>query len=105
VGVGDGFTVGRALTKEGFVPFDTCEWEMCSGSITNERGEVVFEQRDVEMPKFWSQMATNVVVSKYFRGTLGADDRESTVRQLIGRVFRSMVGWGRDGGLFATATD
>jgi len=102
---GDGITVERYFTKEGVDPFDTCEWEMRSASITNERGEVVFEQRDVEMPKFWSQMATNVVVSKYFRGTLGADDRESSVRQLIGRVVRSMVGWGRDGGYFATATD
>jgi ribonucleoside-diphosphate reductase alpha chain len=102
---GDGITVERYFTKEGVDPFDTCEWDMRSASITNERGEVVFEQRDVEMPKFWSQMATNVVVSKYFRGTLGAPDRETSVRQLIGRVVRSMVGWGRDGGYFATATD
>ncbi|MFA6958938.1 MAG: vitamin B12-dependent ribonucleotide reductase [Thermoanaerobaculia bacterium] len=102
---GDGITVERYFTKEGVDPFDTCEWEMRSASITNERGEVVFEQRDVEMPKFWSQMATNVVVSKYFRGTLGAADRETSVRQLIGRVVRSMVGWGREGGYFATATD
>ncbi|MGK2858309.1 MAG: vitamin B12-dependent ribonucleotide reductase [Thermoanaerobaculia bacterium] len=100
-----GITVERYFTKEGVDPFDTCEWEMRGASITNERGEVVFEQRDVEMPKFWSQMATNVVVSKYFRGTLGEPDRESSVRQLIGRVVRSIVGWGRDGGYFATAAD
>ncbi|MBI2212008.1 MAG: vitamin B12-dependent ribonucleotide reductase [Acidobacteria bacterium] len=102
---GDGITVERHFTKEGVDPFDTCEWEMRSASITNERGEVVFEQRDVEMPKFWSQMATNVVVSKYFRGTIGAPDRESSVRQLIGRVVRSMVVWGHEGGYFASATD
>ncbi len=102
---GDGITVERYFTNEGVDPFDTCEWEMRSASITNERGEVVFEQRDVEMPKFWSQMATNVVVSKYFRGTLGATDRETSVRQLIGRVVRSMVGWGHEGGYFATAAD
>jgi ribonucleoside-diphosphate reductase alpha chain len=102
---GDGITVERYFTKEGVDPFDTCEWEMRSASITNERGEVVFEQRDVEMPKFWSQMATNVVVSKYFRGTIGSPDRESSVRQLIGRVVRSMVVWGHEGGYFAASTD
>src|SRR5438270_2645199 len=78
---------------------------MRSALITNERGEVVFEQKDVEMPKFWSQMATNVVVSKYFRGHIGASDRESSVRQLIGRVVRTITQWGREGGYFATEED
>src|SRR5512145_1100525 len=100
-----GIEVQRYFTRPGIDVYDTCEWELRSAVITNERGEVVFEQRDVEMPKFWSQMATNVVVSKYFRGTIGSADRESSVRQLIGRVVRSMVVWGRDGGYFATASD
>ncbi|HWW61456.1 MAG TPA: vitamin B12-dependent ribonucleotide reductase, partial [Thermoanaerobaculia bacterium] len=66
---------------------------------------VVFEQKDVEVPKFWSQMATNVVVSKYFRGHLNTADRETSVRQLIGRVVRTMTEWGREGGYFATPED
>ncbi|HEX7137049.1 MAG TPA: vitamin B12-dependent ribonucleotide reductase [Vicinamibacterales bacterium] len=100
-----GITVERVFTKPGVDVFDTCEWEMRSAVITNERGEVVFEQKDVEMPKFWSQMATNVVVSKYFRGHLGTADRETSVRQLIGRVVRTITQWGREGGYFATEAD
>src|SRR5579872_1401372 len=69
-----GISIERYFTKPGVDPFDTCEWELRSAVITNERGEVVFEQKDVEMPKFWSQMATNVVVSKYFRGHIGTPD-------------------------------
>src|SRR5260370_6064612 len=100
-----GIAVERFFTKPGIDVFDTCEWEMRSAVIANERGEVVFEQKDVEMPKFWSQMATNVVVSKYFRGHLGTPDRETSVRQLIGRIVRTMTGWGREGGYFATEAD
>src|SRR5437870_5491039 len=100
-----GIEVERFFTKPGIDVFDTCEWEMRTAIITNERGEVVFEQKDVEMPKFWSQMATNVVVSKYFRGHIGTEDRETSVRQLIGRVVRTMTQWGREGGYFATAED
>jgi ribonucleoside-diphosphate reductase alpha chain len=100
-----GIRVERTFTKAGVDVYDTCEWEIRSAVITNERGEVVFEQRDVEMPKFWSQMATNVVVSKYFRGHLGSPDRESSARQLIGRVVRTIVGWGRAGGYFASEED
>jgi ribonucleoside-diphosphate reductase alpha chain len=100
-----GITIERYFTRAGVDPFDTVEWDRRSAVITNEKGEVVFEQRDVEMPKFWTQMATNVVVSKYFRGHLGSPDRESSVRQLIGRVVRSMTQWGREGGYFATPAD
>ncbi|HEU4786964.1 MAG TPA: vitamin B12-dependent ribonucleotide reductase, partial [Gemmatimonadaceae bacterium] len=100
-----GVEIARYFTKPGVDVFDTCEWELRSAVITNERGEVVFEQKDVEMPKFWSQMATNVVVSKYFRGHLGTHDRETSVRQLIGRVVRTMTQWGREGGYFATEED
>jgi ribonucleoside-diphosphate reductase alpha chain len=100
-----GITVERYYTRPGVDVYDTCEWETRSAMIANERGEAVFEQKDVEMPKFWSQMATNVVVSKYFRGHLGTPDRETSVRQLIGRVVRTIVGWGRHGGYFATEAD
>src|SRR5579859_5710548 len=100
-----GIVVERFFTKPGIDVFDTCEWEMRTAAITNERGEVVFEQKDVEMPKFWSQMATNVVVSKYFRGHIGTPERESSVRQLIGRVVRTITGWGREGGYFASEAD
>ncbi|HVR41140.1 MAG TPA: vitamin B12-dependent ribonucleotide reductase, partial [Thermoanaerobaculia bacterium] len=100
-----GIEIERYFTKPGVDVYDTCEWELRSAVITNERGEVVFEQKDVEMPKFWSQMATNVVVSKYFRGHLGTPDRETSVRQLIGRVVRTMTEWGREGGYFATPED
>src|SRR3989442_5860119 len=100
-----GIEVERFFTKPGIDVFDTCEWELRTAVITNERGEVVFEQKDVEVPKFWSQMATNVVVSKYFRGHLGTPDRETSARQLIGRVVRTMTQWGREGGYFATEAD
>src|SRR5438874_5541265 len=100
-----GITVERWFTKPGVDVYDTCEWDTRSAVITNERGEVVFEQKDVEMPKFWSQMATNVVVSKYFRGHIGTPDRETSVRQLIGRVVHTITQWGREGGYFATVED
>src|SRR4051794_39446431 len=100
-----GIAIDRWFTKTGVDVYDTCEWETRSAVITNERGEIVFEQKDVEMPKFWSQMATNVVVSKYFRGHIGTPDRESSVRQLIGRVVRTITQWGREGGYFASETD
>ncbi|MEK6375345.1 MAG: vitamin B12-dependent ribonucleotide reductase [Acidobacteriota bacterium] len=102
---GGGIEVERHFTKPGVDVYDTCEWELRSAVITSETGGVVFEQKDVEMPKFWSQMATNVVVSKYFRGHIGEPDRESSVRQLIGRVVRTITGFGREGGYFATEAD
>jgi ribonucleoside-diphosphate reductase alpha chain len=102
---GGGIEVARYYTKAGVDVYDTCEWELRSAVITNEKGEVVFEQKDVEMPKFWSQMATNVVVSKYFRGHIGTPERETSVKQLIGRVVRTMTQWGREGGYFATEAD
>ena len=100
-----GIEIGRFFTKPGVDVYDTTEWEMRSAAITSESGGIVFEQKDVEMPKFWSQMATNVVVSKYFRGHVGTPDRETSVRQLIGRVVRTITGWGREGGYFASEED
>ena len=95
----------RYFTTPGVDPFDTVEWELRNAVISNEKGEKVFEQKDVEMPKFWSQTATNVVVSKYFRGQIGTPDRERSVRQLIGRVADTIAAWGRGKGYFAAEED
>jgi len=92
----------RYFTKAGVPAFDEVQWETRSASITNEKGEVVFEQHDVEIPSTWSQVATNVVVSKYFRGVIGTPDRERSVKQLIGRVVRTIHGWATQQGYFAT---
>jgi ribonucleoside-diphosphate reductase alpha chain len=100
-----GLTISRHFTTPDIDPFDTVEWEMRSATIANEKGENVFEQNDVEIPKTWSQLATNVVVSKYFRGHVGTPERENSVRQLIGRVVARIREWGEEGGYFATEED
>ncbi len=100
-----GLTVERYFTKPGADPFDEVDWDLRHAVIGNEKGGIVFEQKDVEVPKFWSQTATNVVASKYFRGTLGTPERERSVRQLIGRVTRTIAGWGRGQGYFASEED
>jgi ribonucleoside-diphosphate reductase alpha chain len=102
---GRGLTVDRRFVPAGVNPYDEVEWEVRSAVIQGEGGEIVFEQRDVEVPKAWSQLATNVVVSKYFRGPLGTPQRERSVRQLIGRVVRTIVEWGDAQGYFATEAD
>ncbi|PYS97117.1 MAG: intein-containing adenosylcobalamin-dependent ribonucleoside-diphosphate reductase, partial [Acidobacteria bacterium] len=101
----DGLRIERYFTRPGVDPFDEIEWETRNALIANEKGEIVFEQRDVEIPKFWSQTATNVVASKYFRGTLGTASRERSVKQLIGRVVRTLGGWGRAQGYFDSEAD
>jgi ribonucleoside-diphosphate reductase alpha chain len=100
-----GIQVERRFTREGVHPFDEVTWEQRTAAIGNEKGETVFEQKDCEMPTFWSQMATNVVVSKYFRGKLGTPGRENSVKQMISRVADTIAKWGREGGYFATETD
>jgi ribonucleoside-diphosphate reductase alpha chain len=100
-----GLAFTRFFTEAGVDPFDEVEWEIRAAVITNERGEVVFEQRDVEIPSFWSQQATNIVVSKYFRGQIGAPERERSVRQLIGRVVDTITGWARSNRYFASEED
>ena len=102
---GIGITFARVFSRADVDPFDEIEWETRAAVIGNERGEVVFEQRDVEMPKAWSQQATNIVVSKYFRGQIGSPIRERSVRQLIGRVVDTINRWAEDGGYFATPED
>ncbi|HWM91449.1 MAG TPA: vitamin B12-dependent ribonucleotide reductase [Thermoanaerobaculia bacterium] len=101
----NGLSFQRFYTTPGVSPFDTVEWELRDAVISSEKGEKVFEQKGVEFPKFWSQTATNVVVSKYFRGQLGTPERERSVRQLISRVSDTITEWGRDGGYFASAED
>ncbi len=100
-----GLRVPRRWSRPTVSPFDEIQWELRAAAIGNEKGEVVFEQKDVEMPAFWSQLATNVVVSKYFRGTLGTPQRERSVKQLIGRVANTITDWGVKDNYFATVED
>ena len=102
---GVGIAFPRVFSRAGIDPFDDVEWETRSAIIGNDRGEVVFEQRGVEIPKPWSQQATNIVVSKYFRGQLGSPSRERSVRQLIGRVVDTIDRWADEGDYFATPED
>ena len=95
----------RHFSRAGSDPFDEIEWESRSAVIGNEQGEVVFEQRDAEVPVFWSQQAANIVVSKYFRGVLGTPEREHSVKQLIGRVVDTITGWARKDRYFAGDAD
>ena len=87
-----GMPVARYFTRPNVDPFDEVEWELRTAAITGESGKVYFEQKDVEVPKKWSQMATNVVVQKYFRGAIGTPSREKSVRQLISRVADTIAG-------------
>src|SRR5262245_44885377 len=82
----EGLSVPRFFTTAGRDPFSEVEWELRTAAITGESGKVYFEQKDVEIPRSWSQTATNVVVQKYFRGLVGTPQRERSVRQLISRV-------------------
>jgi ribonucleoside-diphosphate reductase alpha chain len=103
-------TVGRIrlerfFTEPGTDPFAKVEWERRAAVIAGEDGRVVFEQNDVEVPRAWSQTATNVVVSKYFRGPIGTPRRENSVRQLILRVVDTITGWGERDGYFASTEE
>ncbi len=102
---GRGMTVERRYTTAGVDPFDAIEWELRSATIINDKGETLFRQDDCEVPRAWTQLATNVVVSKYFRGGMGTPDREHSVRQLIGRVANTITGWGIKDAYFATDED
>lgn len=98
IGYQHGPLIERFFTRPGVHPFDEVEWERRTARILGSDGTVVFEQTDVEFPKFWSQLATDIVAQKYFRGRLGSPEREQSVRQLIGRVVRTLTEWGiRDG--------
>ena len=102
----DGLTFTRYFTSEGLHPFDDVSWEVRDAVIPNyKEGGNAFEQRDVEFPASWSQNATNIVAQKYFRGTLGTPQRESSVRQLAGRVVDTIARWGQKNGYFASDAD
>src|SRR5215468_1593526 len=94
-----------AKLEPGKTPYDEVAWELRTASIGNDKGAVIFEQRDVEVPADWSQTATNIVVSKYFYGKVGSPERETSVRQLVGRVADTISGWGRDQNYFRTPED
>ena len=105
VAASGGLTIRRYFTKPGTHPFDEIEWELRTAVISNEKGEKIFEQKNVEIPKSWSMTATNVVVSKYFHGLIGTPERETSVRQLVDRVAKTATTWGRKGKYFASEDD
>src|SRR4051812_18135677 len=92
--------VRRYFTIPGRDPFDEIEWELRDALIPGKE-RPVFEQKGVEFPKFWSQTATNIVAQKYFRGRMSSPERETSVKQMIGRVVGTAGAWGREGGYFA----
>jgi ribonucleoside-diphosphate reductase alpha chain len=96
-----GLKLQRYFTAPGDDGFANVEWELRTAAITGENGKMVFEQKDVEVPKSWTQTATNVVVQKYFRGIIGTPGRERSVRQLISRVADTITNWGQKDGYFA----
>src|SRR6266852_4240251 len=100
-----GLNFKRYFTDGRISPFDAVEWERRVAQIGNEKGQVIFRQENVEVPKTWSQTATNIVASKYFHGKLDTPERESSVRQLISRVVDTIVGWGEQSGYFAPSTN
>ncbi|MBS3059925.1 MAG: vitamin B12-dependent ribonucleotide reductase [DPANN group archaeon] len=102
---GNGVTFERVFTKPGVHPYDEIEWEPRDAVIKNERGDEVFKQTGVEVPKFWSQTATNIVAQKYFKGILGTTTREYSAKQLIDRVAITITNWGRKDGYFQTSED
>ncbi|HET8955016.1 MAG TPA: vitamin B12-dependent ribonucleotide reductase, partial [Solirubrobacterales bacterium] len=99
-----GLSIERRFSTPGVHPFDQIEWEIRDAVIGNPESPA-FEQRGVEFPVNWSQNATNIVAQKYFRGQLGSPERESSVKQMIGRVAGTISNWGREGGYFASEED
>lgn len=100
-----GLNIERLFTRNGIDPFDSVEWELRKASIRNDKGEAIFEADDVEVPKSWSMLATNVVTSKYFYGSAETSFQEKSVRQLIHRVARAIADWGLSDGYFASGED
>src|SRR5215212_3818272 len=99
-----GVGLQRKFNEPGVHPFDAIEWEI-SDAVIGDPANPAFEQRGVEFPLTWSQNATNIVSQKYFRGQMGSDERESSVKQMIGRVAGTIAAWGREGGYFASPAD
>jgi ribonucleoside-diphosphate reductase alpha chain len=101
---GDGVSVPRRFTEAGVHPFDAIEWEI-RDAVIGDPESPAFQQLGVEFPKSWSQNATNIVAQKYFRGRMDSPERESSVKQMVGRVAGTIAGWGRESGYFATDED
>src|SRR5260370_14986504 len=102
-GVGKGLVFERRFKDGKTSAFDMVEWEKRTALVGNEKGTTICRQEGVEVPKGWSQTATNIVTSKYFHGKPGTSERENSVRQLISRVANTIVRWGDEGGYFADA--
>src|SRR5205809_1856424 len=100
-----GLKFERYFTPPGAHAYDLIEWERRTAAITSEKGQIIFEQKDVEVPRSWSQLAINVVAQKYFRGSPDSPERETSVRQIIDRVVDTLRTWGKEGGYFATDED
>ena len=100
-----GLRFERYFTPPGSHAYDLIEWERRTAAITGEKGQVIFEQKDVEVPRAWSQLAINVVAQKYFRGSPDSPERETSVRQIIDRVVETLARWGREGAYFASDED
>src|ERR1700740_619047 len=100
-----GLQFRRLFTKPGVSPYDEVEWELRLAQITDAQGNVIFEQKDGEVPKDWSMTATNIVASKYLHGTIGTPDRETGVRQLVRRVAETIRDWGKADGYFRSEED
>ncbi|HEY1679007.1 MAG TPA: vitamin B12-dependent ribonucleotide reductase, partial [Candidatus Sulfotelmatobacter sp.] len=100
-----GLSFRRLFTKPGVSPYDEVEWEIRTAAITDAQGNIIFEQKEVEVPKDWSMTATNIVASKYLHGKIGTPEREKGVRQLVGRVAETIRDWGLSQGYFKTADD
>ena len=100
-----GLRMRRVFSTAGTHPADALEWETRTASITDDKGGVLFTQNNVQVPKTWSMLATNIVASKYFYGAHGTSEREYSVRQLVHRVARTIADWGLRDGVFATPAD
>src|SRR2546421_7922979 len=100
----EGVTIERRFTESGKHPFDCVEWEI-RDALIGDPSSPAFSQPGVEFPKGWSQNATNIVAQKYFRGRVGTPERESSVKQMIGRVAGAIAAWGRSGGYFPSEED
>jgi ribonucleoside-diphosphate reductase alpha chain len=100
-----GLTIRRLFTKPGVSPYNEVEWELRLAQITDSQGGMIFEQKDVEVPKDWSMTATNIVASKYLHGQIGTEERETGVRQLVARVAETIRDWGMKDGYFRTSED
>jgi ribonucleoside-diphosphate reductase alpha chain len=101
-----GIGIGRYFTEEGKHPYDQVTWEQRDSRISDYRtGAVAFEQLGVEVPATWSMNATNILAQKYFRGTLGTPERETSLRQVIDRVVDTITAWGSKDGYFVDAVE